>query len=127
LSPMFQSDALQPPANTSSVDSTMIPAALTPPGPIHHIGVVVKDINTAVAAYRAIGFTGGDIHRVAEQNVDIATLHAGESWIEILAPIEVDSPIGSFLQKRGPGFTMSPTWSMISPGRSTPWQPPVWS
>jgi methylmalonyl-CoA/ethylmalonyl-CoA epimerase len=80
------------------------PAALMPPGPIHHIGVVVEDIHAAVASYLAIGFTGGDVHRVAEQNVDIAALHAGESWIEILSPIVADTPIGAFLQKRGPGF-----------------------
>ena len=40
---------------------------------------------------------------MAEQNADIAALRAGESWIEILAPIEHDSPIGRFLDSRGPG------------------------
>jgi methylmalonyl-CoA epimerase len=56
-----------------------------------------------VAQYRALGFTGGEVTRVAGQNVDIAALRAGESWIEILSPVEQDSPIGRFLESRGPG------------------------
>jgi methylmalonyl-CoA/ethylmalonyl-CoA epimerase len=101
---MYPSDVPQPPASQASAEQTSHPAALVPPGPIHHIGVVVEDIHAAVAAYLAIGFTGGEVQRVAEQNVDIAALRAGDSWIEILSPIEMDSPIGAFLQKRGPGF-----------------------
>jgi methylmalonyl-CoA/ethylmalonyl-CoA epimerase len=76
----------------------------TPPGPIHHIGVVVEDIGVAVAQYLQLGFTGGATSRVDEQNVDIAALRAGESWVEILAPIDRDSGIGRFLAARGPGF-----------------------
>lgn len=82
---------------------TGIEAAVVAPGPVHHLGIVVPDIATAVEQYRAIGFTGGVVTRVAEQNADIAALRAGESWIEILAPIEHDSPIGRFLDSRGPG------------------------
>ncbi len=76
----------------------------TPPGPIHHIGVIVEDINLAVEQYRQLGFTGGAKSRVVEQNVDIAALRVGESWVEILSPIERDSGIGRFLTSRGPGF-----------------------
>lgn len=76
----------------------------TPPGPIHHIGVVVDDIAVAVEQYLTLGFTGGDITRVAEQNVDIAALRARASWVEVLAPIDLDSGIGRFLASRGPGF-----------------------
>ena len=76
----------------------------TPPGPIHHIGVVVEDIDVAVAEYLKLGFTGGAKSRVEEQNVDIAAMRAGESWVEILAPIDRDSGIGRFLASRGPGF-----------------------
>lgn len=74
------------------------------PGPIHHIGVVVTDIAAAVAQYRALGFTGGEVTRLEKQNVDIAALRAGESWVEVMSPIEADSPIGRFLQTRGQGI-----------------------
>jgi methylmalonyl-CoA/ethylmalonyl-CoA epimerase len=98
---MSQSDARRPAADDAQ---NTVPVALAPPGPIHHIGVVVENIAESVAAYRAIGFSGGEITRVAEQGVDIAALRAGDSWIEILTPVEPDSPVGAFLQKRGPGF-----------------------
>jgi len=79
-------------------------ARFTPPGPIHHIGVVVEDIDAAVADYLKLGFTGGEKSRVEEQNVDIAALRAGESWVEILSPIDRDSGIGRYLASRGQGF-----------------------
>jgi methylmalonyl-CoA/ethylmalonyl-CoA epimerase len=78
-------------------------ATLDPPGPIHHVGIVVEDIQAAVEQYRRIGFSGGIVTRVSEQNVDIAAMQAGPSWIEIMSPVETDSPIGRFLASRGPG------------------------
>lgn len=99
--PTSQSGAQPQPANSDAITS---PAAFAPPGPIHHIGVIVEDIAVAVAAYEALGFVSTGIERVSEQNVDIAALRAGDSWIEILCPIERDSPLGAFLAKRGPGF-----------------------
>lgn len=76
----------------------------TPPGPIHHIGIVTDDLDAAVAAYRALGFEPGTVTRVESQNVDIVPIQAGESWIELLAPLDHDSGIGRFLASRGPGF-----------------------
>ncbi len=82
----------------------MAEGQFTPPGPIHHIGVVVDDIAVGVEQYLKLGFTGGEVSRVEEQNVDIAALRAGVSWIELLAPIDHDSGIGRYLAARGPGF-----------------------
>lgn len=96
---MSQSDAPQPLAEQAE----SAPVALAPPGPIHHLGIVVRDIGAAVEAYRRLGFSGGEITRINEQNVDIAALRAGESWIEVMSPIETDSPIGRFLESRGQG------------------------
>jgi methylmalonyl-CoA epimerase len=75
-----------------------------PPGPIHHIGIVVEDLDHAVAAYRQLGFLAGETERLPEQNVEVAALRVGVSWIELLHPIERDSPIGRFLDSRGPGI-----------------------
>lgn len=76
----------------------------SPPGPIHHIGIVTDDLDAAVATYRALGFAPGEPVRVESQNVDIVPIRAGESWIELLAPLDHDSGIGRFLASRGPGF-----------------------
>ena len=75
-----------------------------PPGPIHHIGIVTDDLAAAIAAYEALGFVAGEPERVEDQNVDIVPIRAGESWIELLAPLDHDSGIGRFLASRGPGI-----------------------
>jgi methylmalonyl-CoA/ethylmalonyl-CoA epimerase len=41
---------------------------------------------------------------VAEQGVRVAMLAIGESHIELLEPLSDDSPVGKFLDKRGPGI-----------------------
>jgi len=75
-----------------------------PPGRIHHVGIVVSDIELAVESYRTLGFIAAEVVRVPDQNVDIAALRADDSWIELLAPIDHDSGIGRFLATRGQGI-----------------------
>lgn len=75
-----------------------------PPGDIHHIGIIVPDIAAAVADYRRLGFLAGETTRVPEQNVDIAAIRAGNSWIELMSPIDHDSGLGRFLANRGQGI-----------------------
>ena len=57
-----------------------------------------------MAAYRQLGFLAGAVERLPQQNVEVAAVRAGLSWIELLHPIERDSPIGRFLDARGPGI-----------------------
>ncbi|HEY3011111.1 MAG TPA: methylmalonyl-CoA epimerase [Gemmatimonadales bacterium] len=70
---------------------------------IAHVGVAVSDLEAALAFYRDV--LGVKPH--PPEVVDGATILAlpfGESEIELLAPLEPDSPIGRFLTKRGPGI-----------------------
>jgi methylmalonyl-CoA/ethylmalonyl-CoA epimerase len=70
---------------------------------IAHVGIAVADLGAALAFYRDV--LGLEPH--APEDVDgarILSLAFGESEIELLAPLEVDSPIGRFLAKRGPGI-----------------------
>jgi methylmalonyl-CoA/ethylmalonyl-CoA epimerase len=70
---------------------------------IAHVGIAVADLGAALAFYRDV--LGVEPH--APEDVDgarILSLAFGESEIELLAPLEVDSPIGRFLAKRGPGI-----------------------
>ena len=41
---------------------------------------------------------------VAEQGVRVAMLPIGETHIELLEPLSENSPVGKFLDKRGPGI-----------------------
>jgi methylmalonyl-CoA epimerase len=72
---------------------------------IHHVGVAVEDLDTAVATYERL-FGGRLEHRerVEDQGVEAASLRLGESRVELLAALGEDTPVGRFLAKRGPGM-----------------------
>jgi methylmalonyl-CoA/ethylmalonyl-CoA epimerase len=70
---------------------------------IAHVGIAVSDLESALAFYRDV--LGLEPH--VPEMVDGATIVAlsfGDAEVELLAPVEVDSPIGKFLARRGPGI-----------------------
>jgi methylmalonyl-CoA epimerase len=74
-------------------------------GSIDHIGVAVSDLDAAIAIHRDT-YGMPLVHRetVAEQGVEAALLDVGDSHVELLAPLSPDTPVGRFLDKRGPGL-----------------------
>jgi methylmalonyl-CoA/ethylmalonyl-CoA epimerase len=63
----------------------------------------VPDLEPALAFYRDV--LGLEPH--APEMVDGATIVAlsfGDAQVELLSPVEPDSPIGRFLARRGPGI-----------------------
>ena len=72
---------------------------------IHHLGVAVDDLDEAVGTYERL-FAARLEHRetVVEQGVEAASLHVGESRVELLASLGAETPVGKFLAKRGPGM-----------------------
>lgn len=71
---------------------------------IDHIGIVVKDIETALKVYRdALGLELVKTEFVPEQAAKIAFLPAGESEIELVEPTSDDSGVARFLTRRGEG------------------------
>jgi methylmalonyl-CoA/ethylmalonyl-CoA epimerase len=72
---------------------------------IDHIGVAVGQIEPALALYRD-RFELVVAHReiVSEQGVEALLLDVGENHVELLAPLDADTPVGKFLAKRGPGL-----------------------
>jgi methylmalonyl-CoA/ethylmalonyl-CoA epimerase len=75
----------------------------TPPT-LHHIAVVVADLDEATARYEQLGFTGGERFLLPEQAVEVVTFQAGSGWIELICPTDPDGPIARFLAKRGEGM-----------------------
>ena len=72
---------------------------------IHHLGVVVEDLDEAVATYeRLFGAALERRETVPEQGVEAASLRIGSDRVELLASLGEDTPIGKFLAKRGPGM-----------------------
>ena len=75
------------------------------PRGIHHLGVAVHDLEEALETYT--GLLGAELeHRdsVSDQGVEAAALLLGTGRVELLAPLNADTPVGRFLAKRGPGI-----------------------
>ncbi len=72
---------------------------------LHHVGIAVDDLDAAIANYEAL-FGASVEHRetVPDQGVEAALLRVGGSRVELLRPLEPDTPVGRFLAKRGPGL-----------------------
>jgi len=69
------------------------------------VGFAVEDLDGAVKVYeRLIGaeVVGRATHE--QQAVEAVALQVGSSHVELLRPLEADSPVGKFLAKRGPGM-----------------------
>ena len=72
---------------------------------VDHIGIATQTLDEALAIWRdALGLQVDHTEEVAEQGVRIAMLSVGETHIELLEPLSENSPVGKFLEKRGPGI-----------------------
>ena len=72
---------------------------------IHHLGVAVEDLDEALSTYERL--FGAELeHRatVPDQGVEAAAVLVGDGRVELLEPLEADTPVGRFLTKRGPGM-----------------------
>ena len=75
------------------------------PKSIHHVAIVVHDLDEALAFYRdALGLEVADRCQVPEEGVEIAFLPAGEAEIELLQPLTEEGGVARFLEKRGEGL-----------------------
>lgn len=74
---------------------------------IDHVGIAVADLDDAIDFYaRTFGMSVAHEEVNEEQGVREAMLEVGQSgsWIQLLAPLSSDSPIGRFLDRSGPGI-----------------------
>ena len=70
---------------------------------IAHVGIAVADLEEALAFYRDV--LGLEPHQPeTADGATIVGLTFGDAEVELLAPLEADSPIGKFLARRGPGI-----------------------
>lgn len=72
---------------------------------IHHLGVAVTDLEEAIETYSRLFGAQLELRETLEdQGVDTALMRVGEERIELLASRSPDSPVGRFLDRRGPGM-----------------------
>jgi methylmalonyl-CoA epimerase len=75
------------------------------PRGIHHLGVAVDDLDSALSTYeRLFGARLEQRETVADQGVEAASLRIGTDRVELLAALGDDTPVGKFLATHGPGM-----------------------
>ena len=72
---------------------------------IDHVAIAVHDLDEAVDRHQAL-FGAEPLWRevVAEQGVEEAMIAIGGSFVQLLAPLDPDTPVGKFLAKYGEGL-----------------------
>jgi methylmalonyl-CoA epimerase len=74
-------------------------------GRIDHVGVAVEDLDTGIALYEK-SFEMELVHRetVESQGVEAVLLDVGDGHVELLAPLGPETPVGKYLERKGPGL-----------------------
>ena len=70
---------------------------------LHHIGIVVDDLDEAAGNYERVGFGEGDRFSVPEQGIEAIVYRAGPGYMELIRPTDPEGAIGRYLARRGPG------------------------
>jgi LAO/AO transport system kinase len=72
---------------------------------VDHLGIAVRSIEEALPFYASqLGLPVLSRETVEHEKVKVAMLPAGDARIELLEPLNADSTIAKFLEKRGPGL-----------------------
>ncbi len=78
---------------------------LSRPGRVHHVAVVVRDIEAALAFYRdRLHMPVELVLPIESDGVTIAFLQVGESKIELVMPTDPSTGVARYLESRGEGF-----------------------
>lgn len=71
---------------------------------VHHVCMAVEDLDDAVATYERLFGAEVEIRdRIDAQGVDAVYLRVGDGRLELVSPLDEQTPVGRFLAKRGPG------------------------
>jgi methylmalonyl-CoA/ethylmalonyl-CoA epimerase len=72
---------------------------------LDHIGIAVKDLDSALSFYRdALGLEIERPEEIASQQVRAHFVTVGEARLELLEATAPESPIAKYIDKRGPGL-----------------------
>ena len=72
---------------------------------IDHIGIAVNALRTAIPAYTAmLGENPSGEEEVPGEGVRVVFFGEGAGRVELLEPMGPESPIATFLDRRGPGL-----------------------
>lgn len=76
-----------------------------PPLRLHHVGILVADLDEALRLYRGtFGLPVGAPHESTANDIRAALVDLGGSHLELFAPLTPDGPMAQALAKRGAGM-----------------------
>ena len=74
-------------------------------GRIDHIGVATDDLDGAIALYeQTLGMPIAHRETVESQGVEAVLLDVGDGHVELLRPLGPETPVGRYLERKGPGL-----------------------
>ena len=74
------------------------------PTQIDHVGIAVADLEAEVERYRrTFGLEPAHRERMEDQGVEEVLFEVGTSFVQLLGALGPDTPVGRFLERRGPG------------------------
>jgi methylmalonyl-CoA/ethylmalonyl-CoA epimerase len=74
-------------------------------GLIDHIGVATDDLEASLRLYEgSMQMPLAHRETVEAQGVEAVLLDVGECHVELLSPLGPDTPVGKFLERKGPGL-----------------------
>ena len=71
---------------------------------IRHIGIAVDSIKERLPIWESFGLKLNHSEKVESEGVTTAHLKVGNYEIELLEPMGKDTPVGKFIDKKGPGI-----------------------
>ena len=72
---------------------------------VHHVGIAVRSIEDAVQFYvDKLGLAVVDTLELTDRQLRVAFVKAENVMLELLEPLDPDTPVARFLERRGPGL-----------------------
>ena len=92
----MSSEAISSPREQAEIASELV---------IDHVGIAVADVNESLKFFTGVlGLTSGDTEDIKGQNSRVRFVDTGDSKLELVESLAPDSPIGKYIEQRGPGL-----------------------
>jgi LAO/AO transport system kinase len=72
---------------------------------IDHVGIAVADVDAPLKFFTGVlGLTSGETEDIKGQNSRVRFVDTGDAKLELVESLAPDSPIGKYIERRGPGL-----------------------
>ena len=72
---------------------------------LNHVAIAVEDMDEALDMYGGLfGLDPSEVEDVEDQGVRAALLKVGGSQVELIQPLDTESGVAKFIERRGPGL-----------------------